>query len=127
MTATDGFWDSVQAFGHSASSGHFAVSPEGGEALLRVISDFLDEMDTQEINVRLIAAPPPLGRLQGGLVMSPFMVQVATDADGFATRLLELQSSLRAAEAAIKVAMANYQATEQANTDALRESGTGAG
>lgn len=125
IASSNGLWDSVQVFSRSASLGHFTVSPESGASLIEVINDFLDELSAQEFNLRIISIPPPLGRLKGGEIISPFMVEVATDAEGFATRVTELRSSLGVAQAAIKVAMANYQATEEANAASLQQGPTG--
>ncbi|MDQ3578524.1 MAG: hypothetical protein M3443_13200 [Actinomycetota bacterium] len=108
-------FDGMTGFAVAAASGQVEVSQEGGEALLAVIGRFLDEMLDQEDALSLISMPPPLGGLKGGEVMAPFMVQVATDGEGFLTRFRELRKSLVKAEEAIRQSMANYRETEEAN------------
>ncbi|MGQ0837976.1 hypothetical protein [Actinokineospora sp.] len=112
-------FDGMRDFASAASSGAVEVSPDGGQALLAVLDRFRAEMREQENNLYRISQPPPLGRLKGGEVMAPFMVQVATDENGFVTRFRELRESLTQAEEGIRQAMANYQATEEANRVAM--------
>ena len=107
-------WDSMQGFFNAASSGEIEVSESAGQAMLDVIKRFKQGMMEQEDSLRKIATSPPLGRLKGGEVMAPFMVQVATDENGFITRFNELRESLTKAEEAIRKSMENYRATEEA-------------
>ncbi|SDD88257.1 hypothetical protein [Actinokineospora iranica] len=112
-------FDNMQGFADAAAAGAVKITEEGGEALLAVIKSFLDGMQDQAHNLTLISRPPPLGRLKGGEVMAPFMVEVATDENGFVTRFRELRESLLKAEEAIRQSMANYEATEEANRAAM--------
>lgn len=108
-------WDSMQGFFNSAANGEIEVSESAGQAMLDVIKRFKNEMVDQTDNLTTISTQPPLGRLKGGEVMAPFMVQVATDENGFVTRFNELRESLTKAEEAIRKSMENYRATEEAN------------
>lgn len=114
-------WDGMAGFANAAASGQVEINEQGGAALLAVLGRFKQEMREQDQNLNIIAIPPPLGRLKAGEVMSPFMVQVATDENGFATRLRELSDSLTKAEEGIKQAMANFKATDEANQASMNK------
>jgi hypothetical protein len=55
--------------------------------------------------------------------MKPYIQQVANDNQGFLTVLRQFRESLTKAEQGIRTAMANYQATEEANKSTLRKGG----
>lgn len=114
-------WDGMAGFANAAASGQVEINEEGGAALLAVLGRFKQEIIEQQDDLRQISVPPPLGRLKSGEVMAPFMVQVATDGSGFVTRLHELRDSLTKAEEGIKQAMANFQATEEANLASMNK------
>jgi len=97
-TVGGSLYDGMQGFAHAAATGQVEVSKEGGDALLDVIKRFVGEMQDQSENLQFISQRPPLGRLKGGEVMAPFMVQVATDGEGFLTRFRELRESLSLSE-----------------------------
>lgn len=118
--AGSSLWNSVQQFTRLAADGGFAVSPTGGQPMLDVLDRFIREMDDQEDKLQFISREPPLGRLEGGKVMAPFMVQVATDENGFVTRFRELRPILIKAREGIAKAMANYEETEAENEAKLR-------
>ncbi len=120
-------WDSMANFSGAAARGEFTVSERGGEALLAVIGRFKTEMLDQEFYTTALSVPPPLGRLKAGEVMSPFMVQVATDGEGFVTRLNELKQSLTKAEEGIRKAMENYQAADEAGKASMSKQMGGLG
>jgi hypothetical protein len=103
---------SSQAFYDSAAQGGFALSGEGGTPLLVTIAEFKLWMARQSHRLDRITQKPPLGQLEGGKTVAPFMVEVATDASGFATRFTQLRESLTKAEEAIKLAIDNYQRLE---------------
>lgn len=122
-----GLGDSVARFAAVAAAGGFAVRPSGGQALLDIIDEFKQWMSEVKYMVQQISQRPPLGRLAGGVTMSPFLEEVATDSNGFATRFQELADSLGRVEEAIIQAMANYQATESENGELLDRVGRSTG
>ncbi|WP_026423187.1 hypothetical protein [Actinokineospora inagensis] len=102
-------------FALSAASGHFAINAHGGDALLAAIRNMAAWVDSQQSVEQTIAQKPKLGSSNNAEVVKPFMLEVAAGDQGFFTQLRQLRESLVKAEAAIKQAMANYQATDQSN------------
>ena len=118
-----GFWgsvgagigDSMQAFAASAGAGGFAVSETAGQDMLNAIHKLQDRLEVRVRDLSLLREQPPLGSSHGAEVVKPFNVQVATDDQGFITRLRQLQDSLAKAEEGIRKAMENYRNAEQDN------------
>jgi hypothetical protein len=108
-------FDSINAFATTAAQGGFEVSEEGGDALIKVIQDFRQWVDDQTRILDRLAQPRKLGSSNGANVMVPFVTQVVTDGQGFATQLKALAQSLEKAQQGIQKAMENYRATEEAN------------
>jgi hypothetical protein len=92
----------------AAESGGFAISPTGGQALLKAIDDLSTFIQTNLDDADTVAQQLPLGSSNGAKVMKPYMVNVVSDDQGFYTRLKEFRTSLEGASAAIKAAMKNY-------------------
>lgn len=113
MTAAGGFAAMVKQFAHAASAGEFAVSPEGGEALLAAIRDMDLWVRNNLADLDMLGREQPLGSSNGAEVMKPYLRNVATDQQGFITQLLEFRATLIDAEKGITAAMANYDSTEQ--------------
>jgi hypothetical protein len=97
----------------AATSGSFAVSETGGQALLKAIRDLAKFVDDNLSDANVVAQQLPLGSSNGAKLMKPYMVNVVTDDQGFYTRLKEFRTSLVDAEAAIQAAMKNYGHMEQ--------------
>lgn len=110
---------SMSDFASGAASGAFAVSEEGGDALLRAIRDMARWVDEEQVRLDILRQKPLLGGSNGATVMAPFIQQVAEDGEGFLTRLNAFRESLIKAEEGIKQAMANYQNTDQLNSSKL--------
>ena len=105
----------------AAAQGSFWITPEGGQAMVDVIDLFLQDMDKHELKLESIQHRPPLGQLEGGKVMSPFMLTVATDENsGFTRRFGELKAVLAKTQEALKQAMINYQQHDAENADRFR-------
>ncbi|MEV4311839.1 hypothetical protein [Actinocrispum sp. NPDC049592] len=108
----------MKNFKENAQSGHFAVSDQGGTALLsviRMLRDFLSAAKTGEIDQR-----PALGGSYGARAMSPFVQQVACDQQGFLPQLLRLRGVLDEAEDGVQQAMANYRQNEHSVAGSFR-------
>jgi hypothetical protein len=116
-------WDtigaSMNAFAGMAASGGFEVDETGGEALIKAIGRLRQWASDQEGELRNLAQPMPLGTSHAAQVMVPYVQQVAVDSQGFLTQLAQLRQSLHKAEEAIRTAMANYKATEDAKRAAF--------
>jgi hypothetical protein len=116
--AMDQMLENMKNFKESASSGHFSVSDEGGNALLQVIRmlrDYLSNSDHGSLDQR-----PALGGSYGARAMSPFVQQVACDQQGFLPQLRRLQSVLNDAEDGVQQAMANYRTNEHSVAGSFR-------
>jgi hypothetical protein len=96
----------------AAASGSFAISPTGGQALIKAIHDLAKFVDENLSDTNIVAQQPPLGSSNGAKLMKPYMVDVLTDDQGFYTRLKEFRNSLVDAESAINAAMKNYDNME---------------
>ncbi len=106
-------------FAGGAASGKFAVSEQGGEALLRTIRDMAAWVDEQQGRLFLLDQQAMLGGTNNAQVMKPYLQQVATDDKGFLTQLQGFRVSLVKAEEGIQQAMVNYQRTEGVNVSKL--------
>jgi hypothetical protein len=116
--ALDQMLENMKNFKESADAGHFAVSEEGGAGLLqalRSLQDWLTSVDRGAID-----QAPMLGGSHGARTMSPFLQQVANDAQGFLTQLTRLRDVLSEAEHGVKQAMANYRQNEQSVAASFR-------
>ena len=117
-TAMDQMLENMKNFKESAASGQFAVSPSGGESLLRVIrlmQDWVSGGDHGTLDQR-----PMLGGSHGARAMAPFVQRIASDQQGFLTQLNRLNGVLSDAEAGVKQAMANYRQNEHSVAGAFR-------
>jgi hypothetical protein len=103
---------SMVGFVEAAANGSFAISPTGGQALIKAIHDLAKFVDDNLSDTNVATQQPPLGNSNGAKLMKPYMVDVLTDDQGFYTRLKEFRDSLVDAEAAINAAMKNYDNME---------------
>ena len=104
----------------AANSGSFSVTPEAGKALLSAIDDLHTAVDSALGKSAILGAEPALGNTPAAKVYKPFLATVASDpVQGAIPVFRKLKSDLINAHAAIKKAMDNYDATEQANTSIL--------
>ncbi|WP_156754026.1 hypothetical protein [Actinokineospora pegani] len=103
---------SMASFASAAAAGQFAVNESGGQALISAIDKLQSWLDSNLLKLRRLEQEPPLGSSHAALVVKPFMVDVATDAQGFLTQLTALNESLTVAREAIITAMAQYQDTD---------------
>lgn len=110
---------SMAGFAATAKSGGFAVSEQGGEALLKAIYDMADWVDNQSFELDLLAQQAKLGSTNNAQAMKPYLHEVAVDQQGLITQLKQFRKSLVEAEEGIKAAMANYQKTDRLNAGKL--------
>ncbi|WP_156757939.1 hypothetical protein [Actinokineospora pegani] len=110
---------SMAQFVNAASAGQFAVNEQGGQALIAAIDQLQDWLVDNLYKLRDLEQEPPLGSSHAAEVMKPFMVNVATDHQGFLTQLRALNENLAKARKAIEIAMSNYQQTDSDITAAL--------
>ncbi|MBP2330837.1 hypothetical protein JOF56_011222 [Kibdelosporangium banguiense] len=115
--------ESMANFASMAADGSFEVNAVGGKALLGAIGRMQDWVDGQSGDLRYLEQELPLGTSHAAQIMKPYVQQVATDKQGFLTVLRQFRESLTKAEQGIRTAMANYQATEEANESTLCKGG----
>ena len=114
---------SMAGFANAASSGAFAVSPTGGQALINTIEAFQKWAASQRRQLDFISQEPMLGGSTGAAVMKPFSQQVATDGEGFVTQFQALLQSLDEAKQAIRKAMENYRDADEAGGATVHNAG----
>lgn len=107
--AAAGLQKSTADFAVQAAEGHFAVSEEGGRALLQAIREMRVWINEQDTRLYLLEQPAPLGGSHGAEAMKPFIQQVASDQQGFVTMLRAFRDSLDQAEQGISDAIGNYR------------------
>jgi hypothetical protein len=100
---------STADFAVQAAEGHFAVSEEGGRALLQAIREMRGWIDGQGGRLTLLDQEPQLGGSHGAQAMKPFVQQVASDQQGFITMVNAFRDSLDKAEQGINDAIGNYR------------------
>jgi hypothetical protein len=111
--AMGGFAGSMKQFAEAAAGGKFAVSPEGGDALLKAIRDMARWVDDNTQLASYLARQQPLGSSHGAEAMKPYLVEVVTDQQGFFTQLKGFRDTLADAEQGLMAAMANYNNTDE--------------
>jgi len=107
--AVAGIAKGAASFKQAAAEGSFAVSEEGGRALLEAITEMRDWIDGQGLRLNLLQQEPPLGGSHGAQTIKPYVQQVAADQQGFITMLQAFRNSLDQAEQGINSAMGNYR------------------
>jgi hypothetical protein len=112
--------ESVTAFVQSAAQGGFEVSPQGGDAMIKAIDNFLQWVADQDATLYSLQQPRKLGTSNGAKVMGPFVHKVPSDEQGFVTQLVALRDSLIKAREGIVTAMENYRRTEEASRSGFK-------
>ena len=120
VNAAQSIFDSVNAFANKASSVAIEIREEGGNNLIQVIDRFQQWVEEQSGALDFMAQARKLGGSSGAKVMMPFITEVVTDGQGFATQLKALAQSLDKAREGIAKAMENYRATEDANKSKMK-------
>jgi N-acetyl-gamma-glutamylphosphate reductase len=108
-----------------AASGEFAINDEGGKSLIDAINAFLHWISDNSDHIRTLEQTRKLGSSRGAKIMTEFLPHVAADEQGFVTQLNALKESLLTAKQAIKVAMENYERTDEAVQADLRNIDSG--
>ncbi|EWC61775.1 hypothetical protein UO65_2962 [Actinokineospora spheciospongiae] len=115
----DAIGKSMDAFTQSAAAGQFAVNQSGGDALLAAIAKMTDWIDSKMGALGILDQEPQLGSSNAAEVIKPYSRNVASDEQGFLTQLRAFRESLTKADEAIRTAMNNYRATDEANASKL--------
>lgn len=111
--AIKGIAASTKSLRSAAAEGHFAISEEGGRALLEAIREMRDWLNGQDNRMLVLEQEPPLGSSFGAQAVRPYARDVAADHQGFITILKAFGSSLDDAERGIEDAMANYKTMDK--------------
>ena len=113
LSPFDAIGQSMDMFAGAAAAGGFAVNETGGKALLQAIQNMKDWVDANRLDVQRLGARFPLGSTTMAEALKPYLNDVVTDGQGFATMLMKFRESLDKAEQGINDAMKNYHATDQ--------------
>ncbi|WP_424187425.1 hypothetical protein ACOBQX_06345 [Actinokineospora sp. G85] len=111
----------VTAFAQAAADGQFAVNAHGGQPLIDAMTQLIDWVAEKQSDLRLLEQEPPLGTSNNAKVMRPYVRQVAVDEQGFLTQLNALAVNLQQARDAIRTAMDNYEAADEAGVRLLNK------
>ncbi|HEY7594959.1 MAG TPA: hypothetical protein VH969_17540 [Actinophytocola sp.] len=107
--AVQGIAAGTKQLANVAAEGHFAISEEGGRALLQAIKEMRHWIHDQSNRLTQLAQQPPIGGSYGAETIKPYAQSVATDQQGFIAMLKEFGDSLADAEQGINDAMDNYR------------------
>lgn len=111
--AIKGIAASTKNLRSAAAEGHFAISEEGGRALLEAIREMRDWINGQDNRMLVLEQEPPLGSSFGAQAVRPYARDVAADHQGFIAVLKAFGASLDDAERGIEDAMANYKTMDK--------------
>jgi hypothetical protein len=116
----DAIAQSMDMFAGAGASGGFTINETGGKALLQAIQGLRDWIDLNRGDLQFLAAQRKLGNSDAAMAMKPYMVQVASDGQGFLTMLLKFRESLDKAEQGVNAAMKNYRGTDQGSASQFK-------
>ncbi|MEV0680743.1 hypothetical protein AB0I60_29930 [Actinosynnema sp. NPDC050436] len=118
-----GMSHAVQGF-RAATAAGFAISAQGGRALLDAIEAMQAELSVALSDASLLAQEPPLGTTPAARVYRPFLASIAGDpAQGFYPALQRLSQDLTQLAADVRQSMDLYETTEDDNTYDLKSAG----
>jgi hypothetical protein len=103
---------SMISFKQAAADGSFSVNETGGKALLTAIREMAHWVDSNLADLSSLSNQQPLGSSKGADLMKPYLVNVATDDQGFITQLVQFRKALADAEEGVLAAMKNYKNTD---------------
>ena len=104
----------------SAGTG-FKLDPEAATALIASCDESLKVLDGITQHLMTVREAPKLGATNGARTVSSFTQKVATDPQGIAAAVLNLQGTITQMRHAYQKAVANYQAIEQHVTDSVNK------
>lgn len=97
----------------AATAGHFAVDPGTGAELMRSLTQMREGLKTLRADAHQLDRETPLGDLPEAQAVSDLNRQVAAgDPQSLISVLLQFESSLEQAHAAVQLGMANYEQVE---------------
>ena len=118
------FANDAQSFAASAANGGFAVSDEGGQAMVRAIEDFQDWLLDARTDINHLKLPPKLGGSPAAIKAAEHTALVASgDERSFEHVLVQLGPILEDAKNGIKQAMANLQHADDQGQQQIRGAG----
>lgn len=104
----------------AGADGSFAISAEGGQALIDAFDEMTDWVNDNLGELRNLAQEPPLGTSNGANTVKPYVQNVASDQQGFLTMLLEFKDALVNGKQGVKAAMDNYQNIDQGSSQTFQ-------
>ncbi|HEX3648390.1 MAG TPA: hypothetical protein VHV49_08175 [Pseudonocardiaceae bacterium] len=107
----------------AAAGTGFTLDSEAATALIASCDEALKLLSNAEQNVFRVQEAPKLGGTKGAQTVSSFTHKVASDSQGIAHAIQNLQGTIAQMRDAYKKAVANYQAIEQQVTDSVHKLG----
>lgn len=111
--AIQGIVAGTKKLASAAAEGHFAISEEGGRALLQAVREMRDWINGQDNRMVALQQAPPIGSSFGAEAIKPYARDVAADNQGFIAMLKAFGDSLNDAERGIEEAMNNYRTMDK--------------
>lgn len=96
----------------AAADGSFAVSQEGGQALIQAFDEMSQWVNHNLSKLRQLEQEPQLGSSHGANTLKPYVQKVASDNQGFLTMLLQFKDALEDGKQGVQAAMSNYRSTD---------------
>src|SRR5262249_44454410 len=109
----------------TAAGTGFKLDPQAAATLIKGCDDALDELNVARMHASDLDNPPQLGTLSGAQTVSTFTHNVATDSQGIGPALESLQGTILQMKQAYIKASTNYQETEQAIADMMKQQAGG--
>jgi hypothetical protein len=104
----------------TAQSGGFGFHPEAADTMIAALRQSVDDLDNLNTDVTVVSQAPKLGRTPGALVVSPFIQQVATDAQGVVRAIDTFRQILTDMIAAYQEAKKHYDETDTIAAQQMR-------
>lgn len=107
----------------SAKSGGFKVTKESADPIIKVLEDYIDEVDRAKARMKVFDQEPSLGNHEYGLRMARYMHESANDGQSARVALERLQLVLEKSRDALRIASKQYQEQEESVLDAFQAKG----
>jgi hypothetical protein len=115
---------SADALVSSAKSGGFRVAKDAANAIIKVLNDYISEIDIMKGGLRVLEQAPQLGDHPYGKKVAQHMWEAANDDRSARAALDRLQTVLTQSRDALLHASNQYQEQEESARDVFQNKGT---
>ena len=107
----------------SAKLDGFKVTKEAADPIIKVLEDYIDEIDKVKVRMKVFDQEPSLGSHEYGLRVARYMHEAANDGQSARAALNRLQVILERSRDALRIASNQYQEQEESVLDSFRGKG----